>query len=314
MMEIVTTKSDRLLLMYSRLVNGEILNKKELAQCFHVTERSIQRDIEALRCFFADQGMIQDVIYDKTLNGYRIEDPNMQAFENCEILAVCKILLESRSMRKDEMFPILDKMLSCCVPERNRKIVRELVSNEKYHYIEPHHQQPVLPGLWELGQAIQHQQVVEIIYERNKAPKLVRRRVQPVGIMFSEYYFYLTAFLENRESFENPGDLFPTIYRIDRIKSFHILNEHFKVPYKDRFQEGEFRKRVQFMYGGRMEKITFKYTGPSLESVLDRLPTAEIMEQEDDGWIIRAEVFGKGIHMWIRSQGEYIKVIEERER
>lgn len=47
-MEIVTTKSDRLLLMYSRLVNGEILNKKELAQCFHVTERSIQRDIEAL--------------------------------------------------------------------------------------------------------------------------------------------------------------------------------------------------------------------------------------------------------------------------
>lgn len=313
-MEIVTTKSDRLLLMYSRLVNGEILNKKELAQCFHVTERSIQRDIEALRCFFADQGMIQDVIYDKTLNGYRIEDPNMQAFENCEILAVCKILLESRSMRKDEMFPILDKMLSCCVPERNRKIVRELVSNEKYHYIEPHHQQPVLPGLWELGQAIQHQQVVEIIYERNKAPKLVRRRVQPVGIMFSEYYFYLTAFLENRESFENPGDLFPTIYRIDRIKSFHILNEHFKVPYKDRFQEGEFRKRVQFMYGGRMEKITFKYTGPSLESVLDRLPTAEIMEQEDDGWIIRAEVFGKGIHMWIRSQGEYIKVIEERER
>ena len=132
--------------------------------------------------------------------------------------------------------------------------------------------------------------------------------------MFSEYYFYLNAFLENRESFENPGDLFPTIYRIDRIKSFHILNEHFKVPYKDRFQEGEFRKRVQFMYGGRMEKITFKYTGPSLESVLDRLPTAEIMEQEDDGWIIRAEVFGKGIHMWIRSQGEYIKVIEERER
>ena len=134
-MEIVTAKSDRLLLIYSRLVNGEILNKKELAQCFHVTERSIQRDIEALRCFFADQGMIQDVVYDKVLHGYRIEDPNIQAFENCEILAVCKILLESRSMRKDEMFPILDKLLSCCVPERNQKVVRELVSNEKYHYI-----------------------------------------------------------------------------------------------------------------------------------------------------------------------------------
>ena len=43
-------KSERLLQIYSKLANGEILKKKELAQHFHVTERSIQRDIEALRC------------------------------------------------------------------------------------------------------------------------------------------------------------------------------------------------------------------------------------------------------------------------
>lgn len=282
-MDITAAKSDRLLQIYSKLVNGEILKKKELAQHFHVTERSIQRDIEALRCFFAEQGLLQDVVYDKNTRGYRIENPALRTLENSEILAVCKILLESRSMRKDEMLPILDKLLSCCVPERNQKTVQELVSNEKHHYIEPHHQQPVLPGLWELGQAIQHQQIVEIEYERTKEPKLVRRRVQPVGIMFSEYYFYLTAFLENKEHFENPDDLFPTIYRIDRIRSFRVLDEHFSVPYRDRFQEGEFRKRVQFMYGGRLERITFKYTGLSVEAVLDRLPTAEIVAQQDDG-------------------------------
>ena len=44
-------KSERLLQIYAKLANGEILKKKELAQHFHVTERSIQRDIEALRCF-----------------------------------------------------------------------------------------------------------------------------------------------------------------------------------------------------------------------------------------------------------------------
>ena len=132
--------------------------------------------------------------------------------------------------------------------------------------------------------------------------------------MFSEYYFYLSAFLENKENFENPDDLFPTIYRIDRIRSFHVLDEHFTVPYKDRFQEGEFRKRVQFMYGGKLQHIAFKYTGPSVEAVLDRLPTAEIVNQDDDGWIITAEVFGKGIDMWLRSQGEYIRSTKERER
>ena len=113
----------------------------------------------------------------------------------------------------------------------------------------------------------------------------------------------------DKEGFENPDDLFPTIYRIDRIRSFRVTEEHFTVPYKDRFQEGEFHKRVQFMYGGKLERIKFKYTGPSIEAVLDRLPTAEIVEQDENGWVVTAEVFGKGIDMWLRSQGEKVMTI-----
>ena len=292
-MDATAVKSERLLQIYSKLVSGETLKKKELAQHFHVTERSIQRDIEALRCFFAEEGLLQDVVYDKTVRGYRMENPALRTLENSEILAVCKILLESRSMCRDEMFPILDKLIACCVPERNRKAVQELLANEKHHYIEPHHGHPVLNGMWELGQAIQNHQMVEIEYERLKEPRMVKRRVKPVGIMFSEYYFYLTAFLEDKESFENPDDLFPTIYRIDRIYAFRATGEHFTPAYARRFQEGEFRRRVQFMYGGRLQKSRFRYTGPSIEAVLDRLPTAEILSQDDSGWTISAEVFGK---------------------
>ena len=69
----------------------------------------------------------------------------------------------------------------------------------------------------------------------------------------------------------------------------------------------EFRKRVQFMYGGRLEHIRFRYTGPSLEAVLDRLPTAQVLSQAETGWLISAEVFGKGIEMWLRSQGEWVE-------
>ena len=299
-------KTDRILKIYSQLVNGDILRKKELAQQFHVTERSIQRDMEALRCFFAEEGLQQDIIYDRAARGYRLESPSRALLNNSEILAVCKILLESRSMRKDEMLPILDKLIACCVPEKSKKAITELLANEKHHYVEPHHKQRLLPGLWEISQAVQNHQIMEIEYERLKEPRLVCRRVKPVGIMFSEYYFYLTAFLEDKDTFENPDDLFPTICRIDRIRNVQLLDEHFKVPYKDRFQEGEFRKRVQFMYGGKLERIRFHYTGPSIEAVLDRLPTAEIVERDETGWTVEAEVFGKGIEMWLRSQGSYI--------
>lgn len=311
-MDGTAVKSERLLQIYTLLADGNVLKKKELAQQFHVTERSIQRDMESLRCFFAQQNLRQDIVYDRAERGYRLESPSAAFLTNSEIFAVCKILMESRSMRRDEMLPILDKLLACCVPERSKRTVSALLANEKHHYIEPHHGRPILDGLWDIGQAVREHRVLEITYERMKEPKLVRRRVLPAGILFSEYYFYLTAFLEDKSAFENPEDLFPTIYRIDRIREFQVLEERFQVPYKDRFQEGEFRKRVQFMYGGRLERIRFRYTGPSIEAVLDRLPTAEIVERNKQGWTVEAEVFGKGIEMWLRSQGEYVKMVEKR--
>ena len=307
-------KSARLLEIYSRLVNGEFLGKAALAEQYHVSDRSIQRDMESLRCFITNQSLAQDIVFDYRARGYRLVNQIPKGLTNSEILAVCKILLESRSMRKDEMLPILDKLIECCVPAENRTVVKELVANEKFHYIEPHHQKYLLPGLWEIGLAIQHQNVMEIEYEKLGRNGTVYRVIEPVGLLSSEYYFYLAAFIRNidRENvFENPDDLFPTIYRLDRIQSFHVLEEHFRVPYKDRFEEGEFRKRVQFMYGGRLQQIKFRYTGPSIEAVLDRLPTAQIVQQDETGWTVTAEVFGKGIDMWLRSQGDYITVLND---
>ena len=304
---------DRMLELYTRLAEGKLIYKAEEAEHYKCSLRSIQRDIEDLRTFFHNQsdasGVVQDIIYDKKLKGYKLVPPLRNVLSNKEVFAVLKILLESRSLSKEELDPILDKLIDCAVPQESQKAVRELVANEKLHYIPPHHGQSVLGSLWELGQAIRSQQVIEIGYERMKEPKLVKRRVQPVGIMFSEYYFYLTAFLEDKTDFDNPDDLYPTIYRIDRIRSVKVLNEHFRVPYAKRFEEGEFRKRVQFMYGGRLEHIRFRYTGPSLEAVLDRLPTAQVLSQDETGWLISAEVFGKGIDMWLRSQGELVEKV-----
>ena len=111
---------------------------------------------------------------------------------------------------------------------------------------------------------------------------------------------------------ENPDDLFPTIYRVDRIQSFRVTDEHFQVPYLERFQEGEFRKRVQFMYGGKLQTTRFTYSGPSIESVLDRLPTAKILSEENGVYTVEAETFGKGVDMWLRSQGEWVNILIQK--
>lgn len=218
-------------------------------------------------------------------------------------IAVCKILFESRSLPTDDMLRILDKLIDCAVPPENQRDVKALVANEKMHYIPPHHGQHILDTLWMLGQTVRDQQVIEVEYQRMKDPKLVKCRVQPAGIMFSKYYFYLTAFLEDKSDFDNPDDLFLTIYHIDRIRPVWVLNEHFRVPWAKWFEEDAFRKRVQFMCGGQLERIRFRYTGPSLDAVLDRLPTAQVLSEAENVWLISAEGFGKGIDIWLRSQG-----------
>lgn len=303
-------KAQILLSLYTRLEDGEVLNKSDEAERFNVTTKSIQRDIDTLREFFSSEYMSQTVVYDKKLDGYYLSAKENK-LTNSEILPVSKILLESRSMPKDDMNRILDKLLDCCVTEQNKKKVVKLIGNERLHYIEPHHKVSIMDHLWEIGTAVEQQRVMKISYEKLKNHEIVERIIEPVGIMFSEYYFYLTAFIRNIDrdkEFQNKDDLFPTIYRIDRIKDFNITNEHFKVRYAERFEEGEFRKRVQFMYGGKLQTIHFNYKGQSIEAVLDRLPTAEANENPDGSWDVTAEVFGKGIDMWLKSQSDLIKI------
>ena len=155
---------------------------------------------------------------------------------------------------------------------------------------------------------------MQISYKKTNGD-IVKRIINPVGLMFSEFYFYLLAHIENIDKekyFDNKDNEYPTIYRVDRIKNFKILNEKFTPTlYTNRFQEGKFRKQVQFMTGGRLRKIKFIYKGTSIEALLDKIPTAKVLEKNKDTYLISAQVFGNGIDRWILSQGDAIEVIEK---
>jgi len=128
--------------------------------------------------------------------------------------------------------------------------------------------------------------------------------VKPIAIMFSEYYSYIIGFMaENSKKF-------PTIYRVDRIANMIVTKQNFNIPYKDKFDDGEFRKRVQFMYSGELQRVTFEISGLYSEAVLDRIPTAEIISDKDGVYKICSEVYGNGIQMRLRSQGDWIKNVD----
>ena len=55
--------------------------------------------------------------------------------------------------------------------------------------------------------------------------------------------------------------------------------------------------------------MKFRYSGADIDAVLDRLPTAQVLAEKEGVYIVSAEVFGSGIEMWMRSQGDNVKLI-----
>lgn len=311
------SKNARVLDIYERLCAGEIINKSEEALRFGVDQRSIQRDIDDIRAFLderavADAGDTRRVVYDRKKAGFLLSGCQSPLMTNSEILAVSKILLESRAFTKKEMSTVLDKLIAGCVPMKNMKLVTNLLANEKFHYVELSNPAGIQEKLWDIGSDIQQRHLMRISYTRQgDRPAPVTRVVEPVSILFSEYYFYLSAYIVAQQAdgrYAHKYD-YPAIFRIDRIEAYELMDERFSLPYTNRFQEGEFRKRVQFMYPGRLETVRFRYTGKSVDAILDRLPTAKLLSQSDCGCEIEAEVYGKGIIMWLLSQGERVEVI-----
>lgn len=296
-------KSFRLLNIYERLNKGEKIKKESLASDFGVSLKTVQRDIEDLRAYLAEthfDGTEASVKYDRAHDCYYLIRPEREWITNKEAVALCKILLESRAFCKDELKDLIDKIIMQ-ISSADRHTAENIIRSEYFNYVPPKHGKKLFDTIWRLSEYITAHKVIEFCYTRQDGGQS-KKTVKPVSVMFSEFYFYLIGFSASE------GTDHPIVFRVDRMTDIKETGEHFEIPYKDRFNDGEFRKRVQFMYSGALKTVKFEYTGV-LEAILDRLPTAKILKNENGVYTVSAETYGDGIFMWLRSQGDKVKIL-----
>lgn len=294
-------KINRVLKLYDAFRKGGIINKKITSNELGVNERTVQRDIDDIRMYLSDSSPGEEILYDIYKKGYYINGFVDNSLTGVELLSVTKIIMESRAFCDYEMKGLIDALLNQAT-EEDRKFIKGIIGNELVHFQPLQHNKPLLKMIWDIGYSIRKKQMIEMVYERMDGKESVRI-IKPVSIIFSEYYFYLIAFIKDSEYNS------PAFFRIDRIKQFKLLHEKFNFPEKDKLEEGELRKRIQFMYAGDLMTVKFKFFGSSLSAVLDRFPNAKVIEPLPQGWLIEAEVYGKGCVMWLLSQGQYVEVI-----
>jgi predicted DNA-binding transcriptional regulator YafY len=304
-------KADVLLFIYNQLKEGKVVVKDDVIDKFRINERTFYRYIRDIKKFVEDESdgelMGEEIISDRQKGGYILKSGYEKNLNEKEVLAVCKVLLESRGFIKSEIKDIIYKLLDNCICS-DKENIKYIIGNELMNYVPPGHGKKLLDKLWKISSAIKEKNVLKIEYfkigtDGKIQKKISKRTLYPQGLLFSEYYFYLIALIEGK-TYE-----YPAIYRVDRIKKLVVTDMKYKVDYSKRFKDGEFRKLIQFMQAGKLERIKFKYTGRSIEAVLDRLPNAKIVEEKLGEYIVEAKVFGKGIKMWLLSQGDSVEIL-----
>lgn len=300
-----------LLFIYNQLKEGKVVRKNEIIDKFNVNERTFYRYIKDIKDFVdkENNGELtnEEVVADREKGGYILKGKHEKNLDKKEVLAISKVLLESRGFIKTEIEDIINKLLDNCVC-KDKENIECIIGNELVNYVSPRHGKELLNRLWQISNAIKDQKILDIGYcklaiDGKLQEEVSEKTIYPQGLLFSEYYFYLIAFIEGK-SYE-----YPTIYRVDRIKDLVITDRKYRVDYSKRFKDGEFRKLIQFMQTGELERIKFRFTGRSIEAVLDRLPNAKMVKEKQGEYIVEANMFGKGIKMWLLSQGNSVEVL-----
>ncbi|MBR2043547.1 MAG: WYL domain-containing protein [Clostridia bacterium] len=299
------TKQYRVLEIFFRALRGEDISVQKLADEYGVSTKSVSRSISDLKAFLADNRELvgnTELEYSHKDKCYRLF---MDEFlSSKELFALVEVMIGARAFSRDELLILVDKLKRFTTGEDRPKLA-ELIRKELYHYPEVKHDcESVQDRLWQIINCITEKKEISIEYYRMDR-KWVTHRLRPASVMFTDYYFYLIAFMSEGKTEK------PYYFRLDRIKNVTEHRKTFEASDIPNFDEGELRKRSLFMWPGELRTIRFEFSGPSVQAVLDKLPTAKIIERlSGNKYLIEAEVYGDGIKMWLLSQGAWVKVTE----
>jgi len=265
-----TEKKSRTLEIFFRFMRGEDISPVKLAESYGVSTKSVTRYINEVKSFLAENRELvghAELVYSYMDKSYRLVLDEF--FSDKELFAIAKVIIGSRAFSGEDTSLLMSK-LKRFVSAGDRKKLDELIRKELYHYSEIKHDcENVIKTLWRLIDVITDKKEITINYFKIDRT-LSQKRIQPVSLMFSEYYFYLIAYY--------PGEYEePRYFRVDRIKDIVEHRKGFSTDKVLGFNEGELRKRSQFMFYGKLRRIQFWYSGPSLQAVMDPGLPAELI-------------------------------------
>ncbi|MGL9727042.1 helix-turn-helix transcriptional regulator [Enterococcus sp. DIV0756] len=289
--------NQRIMDIFISLYQGEIISVTESSNKYNTSIRTIQRDLATISTSL-DTDELKMRLAVNPSNGYYFLE-KLDQLSPQEALVIGKILLESRSLTKNEIEKIINHILEELSEESSKK-VKQSLANELLSYYPLKHQENLLQLVWDFSSYITEQTVLTFTYQKNRG-EVVQRKGLPVSLFFSEYYFYVILYNPTYKSYLN--------YRLDRFLDIQSTSEKIKIDHKDRLEDSQLRKKIHFMYAGKEVTFTFQFWG-IIEAALDKLPDSKVIKENDDNSVvIEATAYDTGVIMWLLSQGSNVQVL-----
>jgi len=285
---------ERLLSIVFLLLNREKISSTELAEKFHVSTRTIFRDIKVI-----NEAGIPIISYGGADGGfsiiedYRIDKQVLTVNEMHSIVNALKGV--NSSLHNNELDKIIDKIcdimprkMSNEEQSKDMAVAIDLVPwgmSEKYQ-----------TNIRKINHAIENHFVIRFQYNKVDSQAEVRQ-VEPMTIMFKGYTWYLFGYCRLRKDFR--------IFRISRIKSLtttSILFIRKNRDYKDYINWDETALKIN---------LKLKFSKAVKSAVEDNFLENNIIYDQDGNLIVSTSMpESKWLYGFILSYGSFVEVLE----
>lgn len=295
-------KSTRILILFYEFMKGKDVNKNDFIKRFNVNERSFERDIKIIRNFLMELHISSEILFDRKENKYYLSNWSNEKFSSTEVMVLLKLLLGTRALNKTEMETVVSSIKMMLSPIEKKELLYAIY-NEMENYIAPVHNKPLLESINYINSLICQRNKIEISY-RKANKQVIKRQIVPISFIFSEFYFYLIAFIDNT-SYD-----YPAFFRIDRIIDIKNTNKKYEENIYKKYNTGSMKNCLQFMYAGKLLNAKIRCKNDAVEAMQDRMPNNWLIKDEGEYKIYKVKVFGEGFIRWALSQGDSIEILE----
>lgn len=215
-------KTERILKLYTDLISGETVSKRDAAAKYEVTARTVQRDIDDIRSFLdgeaAKGNRRGSIIHNKKLGGYVMKHDSDSRLTDGEIFALCKLLLKSDIICRNELAKIMEKLLENCASRENKSAIREIVTANIDDFGKSDYDCFIVEKLWDFSRAVKEKRYASIKYLKDGSA--FSKRIKPMEILVDDSVIFV---IDNGNGISKTD-----MYRLDCIYEYKISETVFE--------------------------------------------------------------------------------------